>query len=598
MKKLLDNQIFMWKICAKASPKYMAYFIYDIIRNQLMIFVEHTLLIRYVLHCAEYHESFYKALIAIGAVFILYGIFFVLDGYFVHGLVLKEKPKIYKSLRDMLYERAAYTDLACYDNPEYYNDFVLAVAESNKVVDRFYDLLSLGLKSLMIFLTTGVFYITVDVVGLWFLLTAFALNIFVAKSVNKLKYKVRMAVVPYEKKRNYVSRIFYMNDYAKEIRLHHEVGDMYEEEYSESNKEVINQQNKIGTKCMWLDFTQKYLLSNFITDGIYIAYLVYKAAVLHTIDYSNAVVLFNRTGEMRRGLESASNIIPNANENNMYIEKIRAFLANEPMIKSGECDEIPKKVDEIVLEHVSFKYTESARETLHDISLTVKPGERVAIVGYNGAGKTTLVKLLMRLYDTTEGRIMYGGKDIREYSIDSYRNRIGVIFQDYQIYGASLFENVVMDNVSAKDKDKYQSQVSEALIHSGFGEKLNTFKQGLDTPLTTEFDENGINLSGGESQKVATARTFYKDSDILIMDEPSSALDPIAEYSLNKSMDEMAQGRTVFFISHRLSTTRDADRIIVLKDGRVVEEGTHEFLLGLNGIYAQMWKIQAGRYHM
>ena len=174
------------------------------------------------------------------------------------------------------------------------------------------------------------------------------------------------------------------------------------------------------------------------------------------------------------------------------------------------------------------------------------------------------------------------------------------------MYGASLAENVVMQDIdcgtdaSQEEKERTRGTIRErimsALKKAGFGERLSTLEKGLDTQVTTEFDKDGVNFSGGESQKIAISRAFYKDADILIMDEPSSALDPIAEYELNKAMESAAKGKTVFYISHRLSTTRDADRIILLEDGKIAEEGTHSSLLALGGKYAQMWKVQAGRY--
>jgi len=178
--------------------------------------------------------------------------------------------------------------------------------------------------------------------------------------------------------------------------------------------------------------------------------------------------------------------------------------------------------------------------------------------------------------------------------LSDYRNRVGVVFQDFKMYGATLLENVVLEDVG--DGKKEEAAVTEALCKSGFGDRIETLPNGLATGLTTEFDEKGVNLSGGESQKVAIARAFYRQADILIMDEPSSALDPIAEYNLNKAMHEAAEGKTVFYISHRLSTTRDADRILMLEKGRIIEEGTHEELLKKNGQYAEMWYAQAGKY--
>ena len=165
------------------------------------------------------------------------------------------------------------------------------------------------------------------------------------------------------------------------------------------------------------------------------------------------------------------------------------------------------------------------------------------------------------------------------------------------MFGASLAENVVMDDLTKEELDAASPKITGALQAAGFGEKLAKLPDGLFTQVTTEFDKSGVDFSGGESQKVAISRAFYKDADILIMDEPSSALDPIAEYELNKAMETAAKGKSVFYISHRLSTTRDADRIIMLEEGRIIEEGTHQQLLALGGKYCEMWNAQAGKYN-
>ncbi len=223
-----------------------------------------------------------------------------------------------------------------------------------------------------------------------------------------------------------------------------------------------------------------------------------------------------------------------------------------------------------------------------------------------------MVKLLMRLYDPVEGRVTLDGVDVRDYDVEEYRQRIGTIFQDYRIYAATVEENVWMDATPAYGGARFRAEgdatdgehmdsmeevkMNGALRHSGFGDKVTVWKDGMQTQLTREFDEEGVGLSGGESQKLATARVFYKDSDLIILDEPSSALDPIAEYQLNHSMVKAAEDKSVIFISHRLSTTRHADRIFMLENGNIIEEGTHESLLAINGKYAQMWAAQASKY--
>ncbi len=592
MKRVIDNQLFLWKLCFKTCPGYMIYFLYDGFRYQGIIFLEHVLGIRYVLHCAEYQEPFWKALLFIGVILVINMLQIIPDGYFIHGWSYRSKPKLYKALKEKMYEKAAQIDLSCYDDPDYYNDFVLAVAEAESSIDRFLQMCNRIVQAFTILFTTGVFYLMTDAAGILFVLASFVLRFFISRIINKLNYKVRLKVNPLERKRNYVSRVFYLNDYAKELRLHPNVGEKLEKEFEEANDDIYAEQKKVGLKRSLLNFTNSYLVGDFIMDGLYITYLVFQAAVLHSIDYSNAVVLFNRTGSLRRGMIDLADIFPQAQENSLYIDKIRAFLDYEPKIKRDEGADVPEGNALLDLKDISFKYKEDMEETLKKISLKVQPGEKIAIVGYNGAGKTTLIKLLMRLYDPTSGKILYHDRDIKEYRPDDYRKRIGVVFQDYQMYGASLKENVVMDYAEGAA----DNEVITALKRAGFGERFSSLEKGLDTPVTTEFDKAGINFSGGESQKVAISRAFYKDADILIMDEPSSALDPIAEYELNKAMESAAKGKTVFYISHRLSTTRDADRIILLENGRIAEEGTHDSLLKMNGKYAKMWQVQAGRY--
>ena len=596
MRHVWKNQIFLWKLCFRTCPGYMIYFLYDAFRYQGIIFLEHVLGIRYVLRCAEFQEPFWKPLLVIGIILVVNMAQIVPDGFFIHGWTFRAKPKLYKALKEQMYQKAAELDLSCYDDPKYYNDFVLAVAEAESSIDRFLVMCNRIMQALTILFTTGVFYLLTNAVGILFVLASFILRFLISRVLNKLNYRVRLTVNPLERKRNYVSRVFYLNDYAKELRLHPEVGDQLEEEFAEANDEIRTEQKKVGAKRSLLGFARNYLASDFIMDGLYISYLVYQAAVLHTIPYSDAVVLFNRTGSLRRSFADLADIFPQAQENSLYVDKIRAFLAYEPTIPLGEGEDVPEGNGELALSDVSFRYREDMEETLHNISLTVKPGEHIAIVGYNGAGKTTLIKLLMRLYDPTEGEIRYHGEDIRGYLPEKYRRRIGVVFQDYQMYGATLAENVIMGTAYTASGESKEERVVAALRSAGFRERLESLPKGIETQVTTEFDREGVNFSGGESQKIAISRAFYKNADILIMDEPSSALDPIAEYELNKAMKRAAKGKTVFYISHRLSTTRDADRILMLEKGRIVEEGTHESLLAQNGRYAEMWRVQAGRY--
>lgn len=594
---VLKNQIFLWKLCFKTCPLYMIYHLYDAFRYQGVIFLEHVLGIRYVLKCAEFHEPFTKALFYIGLILFLNILQIIPDGFFIYGWQFKYKPRLYRALKEEMFKKASEIDLYCYDDPAYYNDFVLSVSQSEAAIDRFLELLNMAMQAITVLFTTGIFYIMTDPIGIAFVFASFILRFVVSKKLNKVNYENRLAVNPHMRKRDYVSRVFYLKDFAKELRLHPNAGAQLEEEFAEANDNIIKEHKKVAVKRVCFQFLKDYGVGDFLIDGLYITYLVYKAAVLHTVNYSDAVILFNRTGSLRGSMSRFADLGPKAHENSMFIDKIRAFLNYEPRLKNNEGDAVPEGAGELKLEHVTFKYSESGRKVLDDISLSVKPGEHIAIVGYNGAGKTTLIKLLMRLYDPTSGSISYHGRNITELCPNDYHKRIGVVFQDYQMFGANLAENVVMDDLPKDELDTRAPQITAALTDAGFAQKLARLPDGLFTQVTTEFDKKGVDFSGGESQKVAISRAFYKKADILIMDEPSSALDPIAEYELNKAMESAAKGKTVFYISHRLSTTRDADRIIMLERGRIIEEGTHTELLTRNGKYAEMWNAQAGKYN-
>ena len=594
---VLKNQIFLWKLCFKTCPLYMIYHLYDAFRYQGIIFLEHVLGIRYVLRCAEFHEPFTKALLYIGLILLINIIQIIPDGFFIYGWQYKYKPRLYRALKEQMFKKASEIDLYCYDDPAYYNDFVLSVSQSEAAIDRFLELLNMAMQAITVLFTTGIFYLMTDPIGIAFVFVSFIMRFVVSKKLNKVNYDNRIAINPHMRKRDYVSRVFYLKDFAKELRLHPNAGTQLEQEFAEANDNIISEHKKVSTKRVWFQFLKDYGVGDFLIDGLYITYLVYKAAVLHSVTYSDAVILFNRTGSLRGSMGRFADLGPKAHENSMFVDKIRSFLSYEPRLKNDEGDDVPQGNGELKLEHVSFKYSETGRTVLDDISLTVKPGEHIAIVGYNGAGKTTLIKLLMRLYDPTNGSISYHDKNVKTLCPREYHKRIGVVFQDFQMFGANLAENVVMDNMTKAEQEEKAPQITKALQAAGFAEKLARLPDGLFTQVTTEFDKAGVDFSGGESQKVAISRAFYKNADILIMDEPSSALDPIAEYELNKAMETAAKGKTVFYISHRLSTTRDADRIIMLERGRIIEEGTHKELLARNGKYAEMWNAQAGKYN-
>lgn len=591
-RKVITDNWFLFRLCFKAAPVCVILLITEYIRNEVVIFLEFTFGLNYVLECAEFGRPFRDA-----AVFLLCLLGFVVVGllfnaYLYQRVQMKSVPKMKQAVKEMMYQKAREIDLACYDDPQFYNDYVLSVSEAENQVDRMFSVLQSLFTGVTSILLSGAFFIGNDPVSFLFVAVSFVASLWAGKALNQLNFKIRNEKNPYERKLGYVNRVFYLNDYAKEVRLNTEVSDLLLQDFAATNDSTLALDRKYAGKRFFRQFAKDYLCNDFLIDVVYMVYLVYSAAVLHRISYSNVAVMRGAANRMKNRMRQFSGVYPQMQEISLYVEKMQNFLNIKPEIISRKNRALPKKPVEIELKNVSFGYNEKDGYILKNISMKIEPYSKIAIVGYNGAGKTTLIKLIMRLYDPNEGEILLDGVNIREYNVEEYRRKIGTVFQDFKIFAATVKENVLLD-FAEKGSDE---AVRTAIEKSGFSERLETLSGGLSTNLTTEFEDDGVNLSGGEGQKLAVARVFYKEANLIILDEPSSALDPIAEYHLNHSMLSAAEHKSVVFISHRLSTTRIADRIYMLENGSIIEEGSHDTLLENGGKYAKMWRVQAGQY--
>ena len=547
--------------------------------------------------------SFVRAAIIIGVMAVAMLALYGLDKWFwfVFNGVMSEK--LHMKMHEELFRKAQQLDLACFDDPEFYNDFVWAMDESRKRALQVVQDTATFIGKLVGCTSLVGLMLSIDPLIAVVLLVSSVISIVCESMANRLHYDREKEIRPLWRVNGYINRVFHLGDYAKEIRIS-DAEEMVMEQYAENNVKIIDCQYKYGRKyylLYGLGFGMMELLTFYGT----LLYMIFKlkAGVLAIGGFAAAIqVIWN----IRWHLLGLVRRIINFPNHSLYIEKWREFLHFEPRV-TGEKTDLPP-FESLELRNVSFSYEFSAhpkyrfreapssnecREALRNVNLTIKAGDKVAIVGYNGAGKTTLIKLMMRLYDPTEGVILYNGVDIREYDPAAYRKHIGTVFQDYRLFATSIAHNVMNGEY---DEAVHRETVLSALDKSDFAVKLETLPEGIDTHLTREFREDGTNLSGGEAQKVAIARVFAADYPIVIMDEPSSALDPMAEYQLNQSILHHTQDKTVVFISHRLSTTRIADTIYMFEKGALVEQGSHEALLEQEGKYAEMFRLQSEKY--
>ncbi len=358
---------------------------------------------------------------------------------------------------------------------------------------------------------------------------------------------------------------------------------------------------------------QKHYLKNFAHANdpwiinIFLARIIQFAVFIYTQFITLSQVLSGKLliGQFALVFQQSLNLVFSSEEilnqyssiaaRNKYLDVFFDFLNTEKQITSPPNPKpIPKlpKPSTIEFKNVSFKYPKTDRNILKGFNLTIQSGEKIALVGENGAGKTTLIKLLLRFYDTDEGEILINGINIKEIGLEEWHKHVGALFQDFIKYQFTFKENVYFGDLTRQDEEKL---LKEAISKSGADKFLDTLPDGIDQIVGKMF-EGGIDLSGGQWQKLALARAFFRDAPILILDEPTSAIDAKAEYEIFENVQKLQKDKTVIIISHRFSTVRNADRILVLDEGKIIEEGSHDKLINKKGLYAELFNIQAQGY--
>ncbi len=505
-----------------------------------------------------------------------------------------ETNRLFGGIYSKMYAKARNVDLKCYENPDFYNRYTKAMdGAEEKVTAIIRGLIGTVVGSVSAVIVFYLMY-EIDHYAILFILSPLAGNFIFGNFKNKYEFKRYEEQAPNEKVLNYVSRMMYLPDGAKEIRLSN-VFSLMKKQYHEATEENVRIAKKYAFANAGLSFLRITFTFTVIFEGV-LLYAIYRKLVTGTITLAQLTIMTSLMVAMTWILIRVFENIMEILKHGMFINNLRSFLEYKEDIPEDQDGEMPSnEFESLEFRNVSFNYNAQDPEssnTIRNLSFTIKKGQMAALVGHNGAGKTTIIKLLLRLYDPTEGEIYYNGKNIKVYNLKAYRELFATTFQDYQMFGMSVKENVLM----GRQYDNEDEEVIKALKKAGVYDKIMTLKDGIHTVMTKEFDDDGAVLSGGETQKVAVARTFIKESPMKIFDEPSSALDPIAEYDLFKNIMKEGNKHTMLFISHRLSSVKDCDKVFMLEQGTLIEEGTHAQLMELNGSYAQMYKKQAMNY--
>ena len=488
-----------------------------------------------------------------------------------------------------LMEHAATLDLAQFENAEIYDHLERARRQTIGRIGLF--TLLLGTAQDLITLISLASVLLVQLPWLLLLLTIAVLPAFLGEAhFASLGYSLLFQWTPERRLLDYLRYMGASDESAKEVKLfglspflvgrYSELSDRF---YAE-NKKLAVRRNIVST-----------LLVTIGTLGYYGAYavIIYRT-VLGAFTIGTLTFLAGSFRQSRSLIQSILLALSSIYEQSLYLSDLFTFFEVRPNVtsKPGARPVARPLQTGFQFENVGFRYPGSQRWAVRGLSFAFEPHERIALVGENGAGKTTLVKLLARLYDPDEGRILLDGVDLRDYDLDSLRKNIGIIFQDFVRYDFVLRENIGVSQIEALGDE---ARIREAARRSLADSVVKRVPQGYDQMLGKRFD-NGVELSGGEWQKVALARAYMRDAQVLILDEPTAALDARAEYEVFLRFAELTKGRMAVLISHRFSTVRMADRILVLKDGELVDDGTHEELVARGGLYAELFSLQAAGY--
>ena len=466
-----------------------------------------------------------------------------------------------------------------------------AVSSNSQATEAIWGTLQSLITNIAGFVIYLVMLTNVDPVLIAVILATTLVGYFINKYLSGYSYRHRDEESEISNKLSYSSKLTQEKGISKDIRIFN-MRPWLEELYTKALDAYDAYRKRESNVVIWGSITD--LVLTFLRNGVAYFYLI-NMVIGGGLSVSEFLLYFSTVGGFTGWVGGILGGFTTLHRQSLDICTVREFLEYPEVFKFADgkpLDVDKSKQYEIKLEDVSFKYPAAEKYTLEHISLTIHPGEKIAVVGLNGAGKTTLVKLICGFYDPTEGRVLLNGTDVREYNREDYYKLFTAVFQQFVVLPGSVALNV-SQSIDGGDRDK----VKECIRKAGLTKKIESLPNGYDTMLNRHImEEDATELSGGETQRLMLARALYKDAPVVILDEPTAALDPIAEADLYGKYNEMTEGCSSLYISHRLASTRFCDRIILIGEHKILEEGTHASLMKLGGHYAELFEIQSKYY--
>ena len=546
---------------------------------------------RYVINALQSGETFQAIMIFIGITVAVFASMAFYNSYILGSVKPVTDAEVNKKLYQKLFKKSRNVELECFENSDFYDKYTLAMKNADtrliETVDQLFGLLFGFVASICAF----VFMFQVDSLSVSFILLPIIGNFYFRILNSRVDYQRNKEMAPHNRRIDYINRIMYLKDYAKEIRLT-KIFNLLKRQYTDAITGVADVTKKFVLKSAFLHWFYVMFTFTFIFEGLLI-YGAYRTLVSNTMTLSQLAVLTSMMVSTTWILIGFTDSVTASFKNGLFVDYLRTFLEYKEKIPEDYDGADPgTAINSIEFRSVGFAYKDIP--VLKNLNMKFEGGKTYALVGHNGAGKSTIIKLLLRVYDPTEGEILLNGRNIKEYNLQKYRALFATAFQDNRMFSMSVADNVTLgEDIKAEDRGQI---VTEALKLSGVYDKVMSLPQGINTTLTREFDDNGAVLSGGEFQKIVVSRAFARRCPIKVFDEPSSALDPIAEYQLFDNILKACRKNTLLFISHRLSSVQNADHVFLLEQGEVREEGTHRELMDRKGLYADMYQKQAENY--